>query len=336
MKRFYSFLFAILMIAGCNSHIYNLPFEPVNPNSTTEVKDLLEYLYSLKGEKILSGQHNYVRANYRSSDSLYAITGKKQVVFGLDFGDKKSRDEMLQHVVQRHEKGYIITLMYHQGAPVDSIPPHLPHPVRYVMNEQEWQDLVTPGTKIYKNWIADIDSVAEGLKYLQDHNVPVLWRPYHEMNGSWFWWCDKKGEDGIIKLWKMMFDRYTNVHKLNNLIWVWNANAPRDWENDEAYAYELYYPGHEYVDVLATDIYKGDYKQSHHDQLLELGNGKLIALGECGQLPTPDVLAQMNQFSWFMVWAGFIWRANDEENTRAIYNDERVITLDEHVEMFGN
>ena len=62
-----------------------------------------------------------------------------------------------------------------------------------------------------------------------------------------------------------MYDRFVNYHKLNNLIWIWNANAPRDWKDDEAYEYHLFYPGPEFVDILAADIYKGDYKQSHHD-----------------------------------------------------------------------
>ncbi len=84
-----------------------------------------------------------------------------------------------------------------------------------------------------------------------------------------------------------MYDRYVNHHHLDNLIWVWNTNAPRDRENDEAYAYELYFPGLEYVDVLAADVYHNDYRQEHHDQLVELAEGKVISLGEVGELPLP-------------------------------------------------
>ncbi len=330
MRTSLMMVLGLSVLVGCGAKNARLPFEPANPNASKEVRQLLAYLYILRGEKILSGQHNYPRELNRSTDSVFAITAKYPVVWGSDFGDKKNRQAMLQEAIRKHEQGFIITLMYHQGAPVDSIPKHLPHPVRYVMNDEEWKDLVTPGTKIHQNWLADIDSVAEGLKLLQEHHISVLWRPYHEMNGSWFWWCDKKGEDGIKKLWKMMFERFTHHHKLNNLIWVWNANAPRDWENDEAYAYDIYYPGHAYVDVLATDIYKADYKQSHHDDLMKLGEGRLIALGECGVLPTPEILDGMNQFVWFMVWANFIWEANKREEVQRFYNDARVVTLEEH------
>ena len=147
---------------------------------------------------------------------------------------------------------------------------------------------------------------------------------------------DKYKENGIVKLWQLMYERFTYHHQLNNLIWVWNANAPRDWKDDEAYAYELYYPEHEYVDVLATDIYKGDYKQSHHDQLLDLGEGRLIALGECGILPTPEILDSMNHFVWFMDWANFIFRVNNREDVQRLYDDDRVLTLDEHLQLIND
>jgi mannan endo-1,4-beta-mannosidase len=128
-----------------------------------------------------------------------------------------------------------------------------------------------------------------------------------------------------------MYDRYVNHHKLNNLIWVWNTNAPRDWKDDEAYAYELFYPGAEYVDILAADVYKNDFKQSHHDQLVELGKGKLIALGEVGNLPTPEIIEQQPQWSWFMCWAHFPWAYNTREIVKTLYNSPRVLTLDEVV-----
>jgi len=83
------------------------------------------------------------------------------------------------------------------------------------------------------------------------------------------------------------------------------------------------------VDVLAADIYKNDYKQSHHDQLLELGQNRLIALGECGVLPTPDILHQQEEWAWFMDWARFIWTANEPEAVKDLYSDPKVLTLDE-------
>jgi mannan endo-1,4-beta-mannosidase len=124
----------------------------------------------------------------------------------------------------------------------------------------------------------------------------------------------------------MMFDRYVNVHKLNNLLWVWNANAPRQLIDDEAYAYEEYFPGLDYVDVLAADIYHNDYRQSHHDQLAELGKGKPIALGEIGEAPTAEILAQQPQWTWFMMWPGLVDALNTPEQIRELYRNPKVLT----------
>ncbi len=335
MRMFLSILIILTILTGCQKEKKYISFDPVNPNATEEVRNLLDYLYSINGKKTLSGQHCYANNLSSFTDSVLSITDKKNVVWGTDFSGKSHRYKILYEAMAKHKQGYIITLMYHQGAPAFNIPKGVFH-VRHVMSKKEWKDLITPGTKINRKWLNDIDEVAAGLKILQENNIPILWRPYHEMNGTWFWWCDKKGDDGIQKLWKMMYDRFTNYHKLNNLIWVWNANAPRDKKDDEAYAYKLYYPGNEYVDVLATDIYANDYKQSHHDQLLDLGEGKLIAIGECGKLPTPEILSETNKYVWFMEWASWLWTANERGDVRRLYHDERVITLDEHKNLFLN
>jgi mannan endo-1,4-beta-mannosidase len=47
---------------------------------------------------------------------------------------------------------------------------------------------LTPGAELSKRWCAQVDTTAFYLKKLQDARVPILWRPYHEMNGDWFWW----------------------------------------------------------------------------------------------------------------------------------------------------
>jgi len=65
------------------------------------------------------------------------------------------------------------------------------------------------------------------LKQLQDANVPVLWRPYHEMNGDWFWWGGRyDGKYTTAALYRQIFDRLVNYHKLNNLIWIWSVDRP--------------------------------------------------------------------------------------------------------------
>lgn len=325
-------LLVLVTLFSCQSEENNIT-KPVNPNATKESRDLLAFLYSIKGEKILSGQHNYGNELLRSTDTVKSITGKIPAIWGSDMLPLQKGDLTMQDVVdeaiRQHEKGSIITLMYHQVKPFDHDSLGFQGSVKGRVSDEEWKQIVTPGSEYHRMLLQKIDKVAEYLKQLQDKDIPVLWRPYHEMNGIWFWYGDRKGAEGFQKLWKIMYERYVNHHQLNNLIWVWNANGPRDWADDQAYAYELYYPGNEYVDVLAADIYKNDYKQSHHDQLVELGKGKPISIGECGVLPTPEILEQQPEWTWFMDWARFIWTANEPENVRKLYNSPMVLTLDE-------
>jgi len=302
-------------------------YEPVNKNASPEAKALLNFLYSLQGKATLSAQHNYPspKEYTRSTDSIIAMTGKVPAIWGTDISELDQ--SLVDEAIQQYKKGCIITLMYHQVKPFDHDSLGFSRSVKGMVTDEQWKQIVTPGTEYHNMWLAKIDARAELLKKLRDAHIPVLWRPYHEMNGMWFWYGNRPGKEGIQKLWKIMYDRYTNYHKLNNLIWVWNTNAPRDWKDDEAYAYELFYPGAEYVDILAADVYKNDFKQSHHDQLVDLGKGKLIALGEVGNLPTPEVLEQQPMWSWFMCWAHFPWAYNTREQVKSIYGSPRVRTL---------
>lgn len=318
-------LAGVLAVMFCSCS--NDTFKPVNPDATTATKELLSYLYSISGKQILSGQHNYPHELTRSTDSIVAITGKKPVIWGSDISHIS--DALFEEAQRQYQNGSIITLMYHQVKPFHHDSLGFERSVKGMVSDEQWEQIVTPGTEYHQMWLEKIDRRAEFLKKFRDAGIPVLWRPYHEMNGMWFWYGNRPGENGIQKLWKMMYERYTKHHQLHNLIWVWNANAPRDWKDDAAYDYHLFYPGNDYVDVLAADIYKGDYKQSHHDQLVELGKGKPIALGEIGDMPSPEILDQQPQWVWFMCWAHFPWTHNTPDEVRAVYNHPKTIILDE-------
>lgn len=308
---------------------------PANPQASYEAKRLLNYFREVSGRYILSGQHNYNRSLSIYTERVHELTGKYPALWGSDFiiYETNNRQEVVDEAIKQHEQGAIITLMWHAMRPMDTLSSDFKlnwaNSIQGKMSDEEWQELVTPGTPLHTRWLEQIDEVAEYLKVLRDKKIPVLWRPYHEMNGIWFWWGDKKGENGYKRLWINMYDRYVNHHQLHNLIWVWNANAPRDLPNDEAWAYADYFPGKEYVDVLAADVYHNDYRQSHQNELIRLGCGKYIALGEVGQMPTPATLEAQHVWCWFMTWAGYIDSHNTPEAVKLLYDDPRVITLDE-------
>jgi mannan endo-1,4-beta-mannosidase len=319
-------LILVLVVTGnCLSQ------NPVNKNATKEAKQLLGYIYSLE-DKILSGQHSYNEEPQSYYNLAEEISGKYPAVWGTDFywnREDNPGDRIVEAAKKKHEEGAIITLMWHVGRPTDNPPFDWSTSVQAELSDRDWEQLVTPGTPLNKRWQEQVDVVAESLKELQEENIPVLWRPYHEMNGVWFWWGDKKGEKGFKELWKMLYDRMVNHHQLNNLIWVWNANGPRDIPQDEAFPYNEFYPGHEYVDILATDVYHFDYEQKDYQELLDLAEGKPIALGEVGQLPKIAILEQQPKWSWFMVWSNWLETANSPERVKEIYNYPKTITRDE-------
>ena len=306
------------------------PVVPVNPNVTPEARALLAYLHTLGGPDLLAGQHNYNEGMDRFSDSVAAITGERPALWGTDFilnGTHDPGPRIVAEAIRKHRAGYVVTLMWHAGRPTDEPPFGWRESVQADLTADEWRALTTPGTPLHARWLRQVDTVAGYLRQLRDANVPVLWRPYHEMNGVWFWWGDKPGADGYQRLYRMLYDRFTGHHGLNNLLWVWNANAPRDIPADEARDYAPFYPGPDVVDVLATDVYNLDYEQRDYQQLVDLAAGKVVALGEVGGLPNAAILAAQPKWAWFMVWANWLTTHNTRPQVRAVYAAPTTLTL---------
>jgi mannobiose 2-epimerase len=304
-------------------------FNPVNPDASPEARALLGYLYSIRGNHILAGHHNYVGRVDTYPDRIQQITGKRPKVWGCDFIEyyRPGYGETIVEEATKHwQEGYIVTLMWHAGRPQDSPPFGWKESVQAKLTDAEWEELLSPGSPLNTRWAHQVDAVAAFLGKLNERRIPVLWRPYHEQNGVWFWWGDRKGPHGSAALYRMLYERLVNVHKLKNLLWVWNSNAPRQLIDDEAYAYADFFPGREVVDVLAADVYHHDYRQTHHDRLAELAGGKLVALGEIGEVPAPDILDRQPLWTWFMIWGDFVDTHNTPGQIRALYDSPRVIS----------
>jgi len=304
---------------------------PVNPNATPKARALLQYLYEISGTTTLSGQHNTPAHAAQYNEQAEAITGKYPSVWGQDFGfstgdDMDSvlfRPAIIAEAKRQYAAGSIVTLMWHAVRPIEDEPGTFSDNVQGKVTDTEWLDLVTPGTAIHTRWLGQADVIAGLLADLRDAGIPVLWRPYHEMNGNWFWWGQRTGPDGYTALWRQMYDLFVNVHRLDNLLWVWNANAPN---GAHVLPYEACYPGPETVDILATDIYHNNYHQSFYDDLVALADGKPVALGEVGQVPTPEILEAQPRWAWFMIWTNFLTKGNTPEAVRALFDSPRVLS----------
>ena len=176
----------------------------------------------------------------------------------------------------------------------------------------------------YQMLLDGIDAISAQLARLQEAGVPVLWRPLHEADGNWFWW-GAKGPETVRGLWRLMYDRYTRVHGLNNLIWVWNSPVP------------ACYPGDDVVDIISRDMYPPEHLHTAQlEKLAELKRittaEKIALIGEIGTIPSIQALAD-EKAEWvsYMTWCGDFtltekWTTN--EVLREMYQHPWAVTRD--------
>ena len=323
----------IILLSGCLAGVVTAQTAqpsalPVNPDATPEAKMLLKKIDQISGKYTLTGQHNFPNDLSRWSDRIYDLTGKFPAIFGSDFGfsggqDKDSvegRPAMIAEAIRQYRNGAVIALTWHEVRPIDDEPVTFRDSVQGHLTDFEWNELLTPGTDIYNRWVEQVDVIAGYLEQLQAAGVPVLFRPYHEMNGNWFWWGGRPDEHGSAALYRQLFARFVGVHHLNNLIWVWNVNSP----GGNAGPIEAYYPGPQYADIVTMDIY-GKFDPGYYAGMLALAADKPIALAEVGAMPSLDELARQPRWAYFMMWSGMAEGANTLDDLQAMFHAPNVL-----------
>lgn len=336
------------MCTSSPSETGNSP-KPVTSNASPEAIALLEFLYSISGKYTLTGQHNYPNIKDRNSRFAAEYIGKTPTVFSTDWGFARdgdtdsylARPDIVEECKQQHQLGSIITICWHAVPPTADEPitfrglpgakPESLASVQGQLLDQQFKDVLTPGTELYNRWCAQVDTIASYLKKLQDAHVPILWRPYHEMNGDWFWWGGRRGEYSTKALYLQLFDRFVNYHKLNNLIWVWSVDRPLR----PGMMFQDYYPGNEYLDVLALDVYSSDFKQSYYDALVDLSKGKPLILAEVGNPPSLDILDKQSKWGLYVIWAGMV-RNTLKKQYKILVNDSRILSLEDSAYVEAN
>jgi mannan endo-1,4-beta-mannosidase len=308
----------------------NLPLpkaDPVNPRATAEARALLQRLCAISGRYILSGQQNFPEDLAQCSDRVNELTGRYPAIFGQDFahaGFDGRRARMVAETIRQHREGAIVALTWHAPSPAKPQSASYQESVQSKLTDEQWSALLTPGAGLYNRWSAQVDEIAAYLQQLNASGVPVLFRPYHEMNGRWFWWGGRPGPRGSMALYQQLYERYVQVHRLNNLVWVWNVNAPSLY----AGPIERYYPGSAWVDVVTMDNYRR-FRRRYYDAMLTLAESKPIALAEVGALPSINVLAKQPRWAWFMIWRGFEVTKNSPQQLRAMFHAPNVLSRGE-------
>ena len=352
-KRYLAFFICLLLAvftaagAACavpeeaSSSVYDVSPVLCNPSPSEEAQALMNWMCDLYGEKIISGQylHEYeygaeLEAVASATGGLYpAMVGMDLLNYSPSSVSLGSWPTSVDQAIQYWKKGYIVTFCWHWVAP---------EPYLDTTGNQWWGGFYTDHTTFdlgkamsgedpegYDLLIRDMDAIAKQLLRLRDAGVPVLWRPLHEASGGWFWW-GASGAEPYLALYRMMYDRFTNLYGLNNLIWVWNGQNA------------AWYPGDDVVDIIGEDIYPGKHQYASQKASFDkcrsyTDEKKLIMLSECGCVPSPAAcLKDDAMWSAFGVWCyEFVLDGNkhysseytDAEMIQKFYTHELTVTL---------
>lgn len=309
---------------------------PVNENASSRACELLEYLYSISGNKIITGQHTQTNP-MEETEYIKEHTGKEPKLRGfemlgyspnINYDDadgeclkevEENKGTMKTALEWAKNNDGIVTITFHWFSPIGGRDKSF-----YSDNTDfDARNVFKEGSAERQKFFSDMDVIAVYLKEFRDADIPILWRPFHESEGTWFWW-GKYGPEIAGELYKLMYDYYVNVHKLDNLLWVWNCPRKEG------------YPGDEYVDVVSADIYLEKYKPTDYEEeykrLVEATSDKKIAaLAEIGYLPDVEMLEKSHTpWAYYMTWSGGFAigeRFNSLESLKKMYDSDYSIKL---------
>ncbi|RED96128.1 glycosyl hydrolase [Marinoscillum furvescens] len=287
------------------------------PNPSVEAVALYRYLQDMSGKLMLSGQM-WVPWGIHEIEYIQTKTGYKPAIAGFDYINEPSNALETQRAIDYWRGGGIVTFMWHAGAPGIG---------EGYENSKATIDIdrcFIEGTEEYEDFWGDLKRIGDWLQKLEDANVPVIWRPFHELDGHWFWWS-KQGPERFKLLWTTMYDYLVNERGLSNLIWTLCYTATPD---------SSWYPGDDYVDIAGADTYDNlddSHAGMYHAVVEAVGQADFpIAFHETGNLPQPEeCIVDGAMWSWWMVWHTDWLTQVDEDYLKYNYQHHLVVTHDE-------
>jgi hypothetical protein len=240
------------------------------------------------------------------------VTGDYPAVYGWELGNLEYKlpnnidsvpfDKMKEFIRQGYERGGVITISWHNDNPLTG--------------GSAWDTThggvaasLPGGSKhdVYRSWLDNVAEFMLSLKGRKGELIPVLFRPYHELTGNWFWWCRNTCSSQEFKqLWRLTFNYLRDEKKVHNLLYVYNT---ADFTTKEQFL--EYYPGDDVVDMLSFDSYQYNDPQKDdsfvNDVNRRLGiieelakeKNKLTAFAETGYETIPYA-------EW---WTNTLWKA---------------------------
>ena len=336
--------FILLILFSTVSFSQKANFTVIDNNATIETKALFYNLHKLSLKYILFGHQHATEyghgwsGDYDRSD-VKSVTGSHPAMIGVDFNGLSGRPDS---IIEKNKTGLRKTIadMYNRGGVV-TVSWHFSNPAS--PGGFYWNDtlskpavkLIIPGGEYherYKKILETIGDLAKSLKGNDGKTIPVIFRPYHEFDGDWFWWGKSHCTvDEFTSLWRFTVSYLRDSLQVHNFIYAFSPDCRFNSEKE----YLERYPGNEWVDMVGMDDYADFGRAGHYD--LDAGYkklkivsdyarkaGKLAAFTETGLESIPDTtwwtekLLKILQKGDLKLCYVLVWR-NDSRNPTHYY-----------------
>lgn len=283
------------------SLVKTMPVHIVDKRANKQTRYLYLNLKNLMGKSMLFGMQNATGygvgwSNDDDRSDIKDVCGDFPAIYGEELRDVTQRIEINRlryRIISAHERGSLITMCWHQ------LDPDLRSWMADDLNGENIVAQILPGGARHSEYTGKLKTVAEFFKSLRAKNgeaIPVIFRPYHEHLGTWFWWGDGRcTAEEFNTLWRFTVDYLCDSMNVHNLLWAISPDLKYLDKRDD---YFKRFPGNDYVDIYGVDFYYQtplskyvveDFRQRLHFVVQNaLENNKIPALTEVGQSGLAD------------------------------------------------
>lgn len=247
-------------------------------NATPEAENLYQNLILLQEKGFLFGHQDDlaygVKWRYEEGRSdIKDVTGDYPALYGWDLGGiEHQKSNNIDGVPFKKMKNWIKEI-YDRGG-VSTISWHMDNPLTmrnsWDTTSGSLRSILPNGEKhqLYLSWLDQAAQFLGNLKGSDGKKIPILYRPFHELTGNWFWWCKNNASPQEFKeIWTFTIHYLRETKKINNLIIVYNT---ADFKSKEEFL--EYYPGDDVVDVLSFDKYQYTNPVNDYSFITEVQN----------------------------------------------------------------